>query len=451
MPSTRYISKPSMRHVGAGVLVLLFALITAVTFVMPVARAYATGSGSTSLGIMIIDSSKDQSASPGTTSLGIRVTNSGETFVTEYTLTLNFNDNSGKTSTVKATYNRLLSAITDLPSRTGYTFLGYYDSPEGGKQIYDKDGTSTLVWKTAKDTTLFAHWQATTTLVSFDQNTGTGGQTVQVTATYDSDMPAITAKPTKGNHIFLGYFDDASGGTKYYNADLTSATKWNKVDATATLYAQWQINSYTFTWNANGGNWSGSSDDKTTTVNHDALVTPPKEPSRPGYKFDGWYKEGLTVPWNFQTDKPTQNTTLYAKWSEQILCTVPVSTLLQVDAKGDVTDITGTTHQFASQTTAPIVVTSATSTLLAGANSLFPDEAARKDVAILIKPEGGQQKSIPLATATPVSLGFQIDTEGTLPVSFGLHLPATARLNYLANDGTAEIASISYTVSLAIS
>ena len=451
MPSTRYISKPSKRHVGAGMLALLFALITALMLVLPVVKAYAEGSGSTSLGIMIIDSSKGQSASPGTTNLGIRVTNSSVEFKTEYILTLNFNDTSGNTSTVTATYNQLLPDAPVPPTRTGYTFLGYYDSQVGGNQIYNQSGKSTLVWKTAKDTPLYAHWQAATTLISFDPTTGSGGQTGQVTATYDSDMPAITSKPTKDNHTFLGYFDDASGGTKYYNADLTSATKWNKVDATATLYAQWQTNSYTMIWNANGGSWGESTANKTTTVNHDALVTPPEEPSRPGYKFDGWYKEGLTVPWDFKTDKPTQNTTLYAKWSEQILCTVPVSTLLQVDAKGEVTDVTGTAHQFASQTTAPIVVDSATSKLLAGANSLFPDEAARKDVAILITPQGGSQKSIPLLASASVKLGFQIDTKGTLPVSFGLHLPATARLNYLTNGGTAEIASISYTVSLATS
>ncbi|MDJ1651261.1 MULTISPECIES: InlB B-repeat-containing protein [Gordonibacter] len=443
MPSTRYISKPSTRHVGVNVLALLLVFITALTLVLPAAKAYAASGGSTSLGIMIIDSSKGQSVSPGTTNLGIRVTNSSVEFKTEYTLTLNFNDGSGNSSTVTATYNQLLPDAPVPPTRTGYTFLGYYDTLVGGNQIYDQNGKSTLVWTIAKDTPLFAHWQAKTTQVSFDPNSGTGGQTGQVTATYDSDMPAITSKPTKDNHTFLGYFDEKSGGTKYYNADLTSATKWNKVCDTATLYAQWQIDSYTFTWKANGGSWAGSTADKTTTVNHDALVIPPQEPSRPGYKFDGWYKEGLTVPWNFQTDKPTQNTTLYAKWSEHIVCTVPVSTLLQVDAKGEVTGITGRTHQFASQTTAPIVVTSATSTLLAGANSLFPDDAARKDVAILITPQGGVQKSIPLATTTPVSLGFQIDTKGTLPVSFSLYLPATARLNYLANDGTAEMASIS--------
>ena len=432
-------------------LAFLLVLITALTFVLPAAKAYAADAGGTSLGIIIIDSSKGQSASPGTTNLGIRVTNSSVEFKTEYILTLNFNDTSGNTSTVTATYNQLLPDAPLPPTRTGYTFLGYYDSQVGGNQIYDQSGKSTLVWKTAKDTPLFAHWQAATTQVSFDQNTGTGGQTAQVTATYGSDMPVITSKPTKDNHTFLGYFDEKSGGTKYYNADLTSATTWDGVDATAILYAQWQINSYTFNWNANGGSWGESTADKTTTVNHDALVIPPEKPSRPGYKFDGWYKEGLTVPWNFQTDKPTQNTTLYAKWSEHIVCDVPIPVTLTVDAAGQVSQVLqeGQSYKFVSGTDAPLMVASATSTLLAGANSLFPDADARKDVAILITPQGGVQKSIPLATTASVSLGFQIDTKGTLPVSFGLHLPATARLNYLANDGTAEIASISYTVSLA--
>ena len=91
---------------------------------------------------MIIDSSKGQSASPGTTNLGIRVTNSSVKFETEYILTLNFNDTSGNTSTVTAIYNQLLPDITDLPSRTGYTFLGYYDSREGGNQIYNQSGKS---------------------------------------------------------------------------------------------------------------------------------------------------------------------------------------------------------------------------------------------------------------------------------------------------------------------
>ena len=42
---------------------------------------------------------------------------------------------------------------------------------------------------------------------------------------------------------------------------------------------------------------------------------PEKEPTRAGYEFAGWFADsGLTNEWNFETDRFTQNTILYAKW-----------------------------------------------------------------------------------------------------------------------------------------
>ena len=73
----------------------------------------------------------------------------------------------------------------------------------------------------------------------------------EVTATYDSPM-SLVAVPTKFGHTFNGYFDMASGGKQYYNADGTSAREWDKANA-ATLYAQWTPYSYTLTLNGNGG------------------------------------------------------------------------------------------------------------------------------------------------------------------------------------------------------
>jgi uncharacterized repeat protein (TIGR02543 family) len=51
-------------------------------------------------------------------------------------------------------------------------------------------------------------------------------------------MPSATM-PTREGHTFNGYFDATSGGTKYYNADCTSAKNWDKT-SDATLYAQWE-------------------------------------------------------------------------------------------------------------------------------------------------------------------------------------------------------------------
>lgn len=81
----------------------------------------------------------------------------------------------------------------------------------------------------------------------FDQNSGTGGQTSNLTATYGSAMPAISGVPTREHYDFEGYYDGAGGtGNKYYNSDGTSATNWNKnTTANTTLYAKWTEHSLT--------------------------------------------------------------------------------------------------------------------------------------------------------------------------------------------------------------
>jgi hypothetical protein len=72
--------------------------------------------------------------------------------------------------------------------------------------------------------------------VTLDQRSGTGG-TTSVTATYGAAMPTATM-PTRTGYTFNGYFTETSSGTKYYNADGSSAKNWDKTTAT-TLYAQW--------------------------------------------------------------------------------------------------------------------------------------------------------------------------------------------------------------------
>lgn len=51
-------------------------------------------------------------------------------------------------------------------------------------------------------------------------------------------------------------------------------------------------------------------------VAKDGTVEQPDAPTRTGYTFGGWYKEeALSSTWNFDTDKVTAATTLYAKWT----------------------------------------------------------------------------------------------------------------------------------------
>lgn len=153
--------------------------------------------------------------------------------------------------------------------------------------------------------------------VTLDQQSGTGG-TTSVTATYGAAMPTATM-PTRIGYTFNGYFTATSGGTKYYNADGSSAKNWDKNTAT-TLYAQWTAKQYTITYKDQGGsNFSGTHESGYPTTHTYGTATTLKTASKTGYTFEGWYKESACTNTNKVTSlgatEYTANITLYAKWT----------------------------------------------------------------------------------------------------------------------------------------
>ncbi|MDF2885219.1 MAG: hypothetical protein K0R54_5791, partial [Clostridiaceae bacterium] len=60
----------------------------------------------------------------------------------------------------------------------------------------------------------------------------------------------------------------------------------------------------------------GGSDVDDIIADKNTLIQAPASPTRPGYIFEGWYKEAECVnKWDFTTEKVTSNITLYAKWT----------------------------------------------------------------------------------------------------------------------------------------
>ena len=77
------------------------------------------------------------------------------------TITFDRRSGSGGTSSVTATFGQGMPTAT-MPTRTGYTFSGYYDAVSGGTQYYTSSGASARNWDRPNDTTLYAHWATAT-------------------------------------------------------------------------------------------------------------------------------------------------------------------------------------------------------------------------------------------------------------------------------------------------
>lgn len=68
---------------------------------------------------------------------------------------------------------------------------------------------------------------------------------------------------------------------------------------------------FTVTFDSKGG--SAVAEAK---VSQNSLLTKPADPARDEYNFAGWYKDrACTKAWDFENDKVTADTTLYAKWT----------------------------------------------------------------------------------------------------------------------------------------
>ena len=231
----------------------------------------------------------------------------------EYTVTFDKQSGVGGTDSATATYDSVMPTAT-APTRVGYTFMGYYDSITGGTKYYNADMTSTVIWDSTEDITLYARWSANTYTITFDKQGGSG--TSSATVTYDASLPVV-AKPTKTGYTFLGYYDAITGGTQYYDADMDSTMTWS-LDEDITLYAQWQANQYVVTFNTNQG--SGAQSAVTATYG-EAMPVITTTPTRVGYVFLGYYDAltGGTKYYNADLSSANawandSNKTLYARW-----------------------------------------------------------------------------------------------------------------------------------------
>ncbi len=175
-------------------------------------------------------------------------------YFTANTYTIAFNGNgatSGSTASVSATYDQNATLTSNGFSRTGYTFVGWNTNADGSGTSYGNSATvKNLTSTNGATVTLYAQWKSNNTNVTLDPQGGSGG-TTSVTVAFGADMPSATM-PQQMGYTFAGYYDATTGGKQYYNADGSSACKWDKAVDAATLYAHWTPITYYVTFDGNG-------------------------------------------------------------------------------------------------------------------------------------------------------------------------------------------------------
>jgi uncharacterized repeat protein (TIGR02543 family) len=246
-----------------------------------------------------------------------------------------------------------------VPTKTGHTFFGWSDEPEGTTCLAGDSSVGI-----AQDHTLYAVWEINTYDIEFRTYNGTPVDTIS--QVYDT-VVTPPENPTKIGFEFLYWHEEHSWYAAYAfdrmpAFDVVLHALWTPIDYTLTydmgdyrapiilhlnygggiehgelerdgyvfidwftddtfeepfdldympardltIYALWH-NSLTF--ETNGG----------TTVSPITLkagepISEPEKPIKEGYTFDGWFSdEALSLPFVFTT-MPEPNRTLYAKW-----------------------------------------------------------------------------------------------------------------------------------------
>ncbi len=186
----------------------------------------------------------------------------------QYTVALNDNGGSGGSGSKTVKYDRSTNMTTSVsvPSKSGYSFQGYYTGQDGtGSMVINSsgvwqknvtdytgtDGSSNPKWVHDGDVTLYAKWTQTVTL---HDNHG-GSNNGSISAIYNGVMSSKVV-PTYTDHTLdLGYYAQAGCTNKVMNLDGTlvanvtvSETKWTSSgskwihDGGSTLYAHWKVN-----------------------------------------------------------------------------------------------------------------------------------------------------------------------------------------------------------------
>ena len=189
--------------------------------------------------------------------------------INQYTLTFDA-DNGTEATVITQDYGTKFDTPAD-PTREGYTFAGW-----------DMDIPETIP---AEDMSFTAKWIANQYTLTFDSDGGS--DVAAITQDYGTKIKTPAA-PTKTGYTFAGWDNEIP---ETMPAESMS------------FKAQWTINQYTLTFNADNG-----TEDVEITQDYGTKFETPADPTREGYTFAGW---DMDIPETI----PAEDMSFTALWS----------------------------------------------------------------------------------------------------------------------------------------
>ena len=263
--------------------------------------------------------------------------------INKYTITFNkgtADKIGGETSNItKSCYaisGQSCSITSPTIEKTGYTIIGWNTNKSATTSTWNANISKNI----SSSATYYPILKVNVYTITLDNQGATSAGTKQVYYQYNSTKTingttcyyytnsSLTTclsggyninKPSKTGYTFKGYYTSTNGsGTNYVNSSGTFINNAYKTTGNKTLYASWQANTYTITYNANGGSDAPGNQTKTYGID---LTLSDKKPNRPGYTFQGWDTSSNATKVVYTAgDKYTTNSdaTLHAVWKKTV-------------------------------------------------------------------------------------------------------------------------------------
>ncbi len=236
---------------------------------------------------------------------------------------IRYGGNGASTGSMAQQYVYAGSSTNILPNQfswTGHIFKYWTTNANGTGTRYNPGQKYSVPanLSASSSMTLYAQWEVLQTNIKFNGNGATSGSmsTQKIAAGNTQRLNANAFSRT--GYTFSRWTTNANGsGTRYDNRANYSVPSNITSEQTVNLYAQWTPNTYTISYNANGGSYAPASTSCKYAQRCDITTS---QPSRSGYKFLGWSESSnASSPSYYGGNQITLygSKTLYAVWQTQ--------------------------------------------------------------------------------------------------------------------------------------